>query len=101
LGGYITPHNDVMVDVCYEKVLDPDVKEGVLRIIDFDLDTGAEAIDYELISKKEKPKPIELKIRKVEDLLQGSNDGVVLNRNLNSLFSRSMILDSSLSSKYF
>jgi hypothetical protein len=90
-----------MVDVCYEKVLDPDVKEGVLRIIDFDLDTGAEAIDYELISKKEKPKPIELKIRKVEDLLQGSNDGVVLNRNLNSLFSRSMILDSSLSSKYF
>ena len=68
-----TSHADTMIEVCIENTLDPGSLYGLYRTIEFDLEMGSEAIDYEAIRRKEKLKPLEVELCKIENILTEIN----------------------------
>ncbi|KAF9169231.1 vesicle coat component [Mortierella sp. AD011] len=60
------------VVACFTNVLSngyrPDPK--YTRTVDIDFDIGSETIDYELLAKQEKLKPMEVELRKLEDMIK-------------------------------
>eukprot|EP01098_Paradermamoeba_levis_P004091 TRINITY_DN1782_c0_g1_i1.p1 TRINITY_DN1782_c0_g1~~TRINITY_DN1782_c0_g1_i1.p1 ORF type:complete len:209 (-),score=70.81 TRINITY_DN1782_c0_g1_i1:221-847(-) len=57
---------------CFVDVIDHNVPQGHSdnRIVSFDLRTGVRAFDYSAVAKKENLKPIDLELRKMEDMVK-------------------------------
>ncbi|EDO18920.1 hypothetical protein Kpol_1023p91 [Vanderwaltozyma polyspora DSM 70294] len=68
--AFNSPH-DVHFDVCFENIFtDPTNSKpnSLRRTIDLDIESGSEARDWNKISALEKLKPIDLELRKIEEL---------------------------------
>ncbi|KAI7880638.1 hypothetical protein K492DRAFT_177713 [Lichtheimia hyalospora FSU 10163] len=61
-----------VVHTCFTNVLPEGFNEqqGFSRSIDFDLNIGAEAVDFDKIAKTEKLGPLELELRKLETIVK-------------------------------
>ncbi|KAI7958614.1 hypothetical protein MJO28_002405 [Puccinia striiformis f. sp. tritici] len=69
----ITTHNDADLGVCFTNRLDPHVhlaRPSQKRSIDFDVDIGADAVDYNAIAKAESLSGLEVEMRKLEGIVQ-------------------------------
>ncbi|KAJ3070961.1 vesicle coat component [Quaeritorhiza haematococci] len=67
-----TTHTHADVEFCFRNVLDPGFTPGpqYKRTVNLHVDTGAEAQDYTELAKKEKLKPMELELRKLENVVE-------------------------------
>ncbi|KAJ7167443.1 emp24/gp25L/p24 family/GOLD-domain-containing protein [Mycena crocata] len=70
----ITTHSEGEVGVCFKNYLHKDIsmeKAGKMaRIIDLDVDIGAEAVDYNAIANQESLSGLETEMRKLEGLVK-------------------------------
>ncbi|KAK0458991.1 emp24/gp25L/p24 family/GOLD-domain-containing protein [Desarmillaria tabescens] len=69
----ITTHAEGEVGVCFKNYLDPDVRSEsakTSRIIDLDVDIGADAVDYNAIANQESLSGLETEMRKLEGLVK-------------------------------
>ncbi|KWU43121.1 hypothetical protein RHOSPDRAFT_35382 [Rhodotorula sp. JG-1b] len=70
----ITTHADADLGVCFSNVLDPSVPEHQAakyeRLIDLDVDIGADAVDYNAIAKQESLSGLEVEMRKLEGIVK-------------------------------
>ncbi|PBK89788.1 hypothetical protein ARMGADRAFT_1054560 [Armillaria gallica] len=69
----ITTHAEGEVGVCFKNHLDPDVRSETAktaRIIDLDVDIGADAVDYNAIANQESLSGLETEMRKLEGLVK-------------------------------
>ncbi|EFP76965.1 vesicle coat component [Puccinia graminis f. sp. tritici] len=69
----ITTHNDADLGVCFTNRLDSHVhpaRPPQKRSIDFDVDIGADAVDYNAIAKAESLSGLEVEMRKLEGIVQ-------------------------------
>ncbi|GAA5912589.1 hypothetical protein JCM5296_000743 [Sporobolomyces johnsonii] len=70
----ITTHADADLGVCFRNVLDPSVAEHrapqYVRLIDLDVDIGADAVDYNAIAKQESLSGLEVEMRKLEGVVK-------------------------------
>ncbi|KAJ7211162.1 emp24/gp25L/p24 family/GOLD-domain-containing protein [Mycena pura] len=70
----VTSHADGEVGVCFRNHLDKEVSSEkgakMFRIIDLDVDIGAEAVDYNAIANQESLSGLETEMRKLEGLLK-------------------------------
>ncbi|KAI0282788.1 emp24/gp25L/p24 family/GOLD-domain-containing protein [Russula aff. rugulosa BPL654] len=70
----ITAHADGEVGVCFKNYLDHDTQahdpEKISRIIDLDVDIGADAIDYNAIANQESLSGLETEMRKLEGIVK-------------------------------
>ncbi|GAA5998980.1 Erv25p [Rhodotorula paludigena] len=70
----ITTHADADLGVCFRNVLDPSVPEHQAskyeRLIDLDVDIGADAVDYNAIAKQESLSGLEVEMRKLEGVVK-------------------------------
>ncbi|KIY68670.1 hypothetical protein CYLTODRAFT_374032 [Cylindrobasidium torrendii FP15055 ss-10] len=67
----ITTHSDGEVGVCFRNYLNKDIKSDTgkhSRIIDLDVDIGADAVDYNAIANQESLSGLETEMRKLEGL---------------------------------
>ncbi|WAQ82623.1 hypothetical protein PtA15_2A940 [Puccinia triticina] len=68
----ITTHNDADLGVCFTNRLDSHVhlaRPAQKRSIDFDVDIGADAVDYNAIAKAESLSGLEVEMRKLEGIV--------------------------------
>jgi len=66
-----TPHLDTAFDVCFENQLN--TRNSVVnpsRHIELDVDIGADAKDWSAVQAAEKLRPVELELRKIEEMTQ-------------------------------
>jgi hypothetical protein len=70
----ITTHFEGEVGVCLKNHLDPDVSvekaKKMQRIVDLDVDIGADAIDYNAIANQESLSGLETEMRKLEGIVK-------------------------------
>ncbi|GAA6027172.1 hypothetical protein JCM8097_002453 [Rhodosporidiobolus ruineniae] len=70
----ITTHADADLGVCFRNVLDPSVPEHQApqysRLVDLDVDIGADAVDYNAIAKQESLSGLEVEMRKLEGVVK-------------------------------
>ncbi|KAJ7512891.1 emp24/gp25L/p24 family/GOLD-domain-containing protein [Mycena galericulata] len=70
----VTAHADGEVGVCFKNHLSKDVSQEkagkMARIIDLDVDIGAEAVDYNAIANQESLSGLETEMRKLEGLVK-------------------------------
>ncbi|GAA5985795.1 hypothetical protein JCM5350_005286 [Sporobolomyces pararoseus] len=70
----ITTHADADLGVCFKNVLDPSVNENQAhkysRLVDLDVDIGADAVDYNAIAKQESLSGLEVEMRKLEGVVK-------------------------------
>ncbi|MBW0509647.1 hypothetical protein O181_049362 [Austropuccinia psidii MF-1] len=69
----ITTHNDADLGVCFTNHLEPQARVAMpppKRSIDFDVDIGADAVDYNAIAKAESLSGLEVEMRKLEGITQ-------------------------------
>lgn len=69
----ITTHNDADLGVCFTNHLSSNVhlaRPPQKRSIDFDVDIGADAVDYNAIAKAESLSGLEVEMRKLEGIVQ-------------------------------
>jgi len=69
----VTAHSEGDVGVCFRNHLDPvEHKKGTqyLRIIDLDVDIGADAIDYNAIANQDGLSALEVEMRKLEGVVK-------------------------------
>jgi len=70
----ITSHAEGEVGVCFKNHLDHDASahesEKTLRIIDLDVDIGADAVDYNAIANQESLSGLETEMRKLEGIVK-------------------------------
>ncbi|GAA5824148.1 hypothetical protein JCM11251_001540 [Rhodosporidiobolus azoricus] len=70
----ITTHADADLGVCFKNVLDSSVPEHQApqysRLIDLDVDIGADAVDYNAIAKQESLSGLEVEMRKLEGVVK-------------------------------
>jgi hypothetical protein len=64
-----TSHADAAFDVCFENVLSGGRGKNPTRHVELDIDIGADAKDWSAIQANEKLKPVELELRRVEEML--------------------------------
>lgn len=64
-----TTHSDSSFDVCFENTLDQNLPPGRSREVELDVDIGADARDWSAIQAAEKLKPVEVELRRIEDLV--------------------------------
>ncbi|RFU74407.1 endoplasmic reticulum vesicle 25 [Trichoderma arundinaceum] len=64
-----TSHADAAFDVCFESLLSGPNKPAInVRVIELDIDIGADAKDWSAIQATEKLKPVEAELRRIEEL---------------------------------
>ncbi|KAM0450116.1 hypothetical protein ACHAPV_004405 [Trichoderma viride] len=64
-----TSHADAAFDVCFENLFSGNTKPRQnLRIVELDIDIGADAKDWSAIQATEKLKPVEAELRRIEEL---------------------------------
>ncbi|KZV95727.1 hypothetical protein EXIGLDRAFT_724978 [Exidia glandulosa HHB12029] len=70
----ITTHSEDDVGVCFKNYLDYSVSNanavGKSRVVDLDVDIGADAVDYNAIANKESLSVLETEMRKVEGVVK-------------------------------
>ncbi|KZT01071.1 uncharacterized protein LAESUDRAFT_708059 [Laetiporus sulphureus 93-53] len=73
----ITAHSEEDVGVCFKNYLDPDKSAGGpveakprSRVIDLDIDIGADAVDYNAIANQESLSGLETEMRKLEGIVK-------------------------------
>ncbi|KAI0312847.1 emp24/gp25L/p24 family/GOLD-domain-containing protein [Amylostereum chailletii] len=70
----VTTHSEGEVGVCFKNFLDNDVPSGQAktsaRIIDLDVDIGADAVDYNAIANQESLSGLETEMRKLEGIVK-------------------------------
>ncbi|KAF7316519.1 Endoplasmic reticulum vesicle protein 25 [Mycena indigotica] len=70
----VTAHAEGEVGVCFKNFLDKEISQEkgakMSRIIDLDVDIGAEAVDYNAIANQESLSGLETEMRKLEGLLK-------------------------------
>ncbi|KAJ7163084.1 emp24/gp25L/p24 family/GOLD-domain-containing protein [Mycena filopes] len=70
----ITTHADGEVGVCFKNYLHKDISSEkatrMMRIIDLDVDIGAEAVDYNAIANQESLSGLETEMRKLEGVVK-------------------------------
>ncbi|KAH9932979.1 emp24/gp25L/p24 family/GOLD-domain-containing protein [Fomitopsis serialis] len=72
----ITAHSDEDVGVCFRNYLDPGKQGGPVeakprsRVIDLDIDIGADAVDYNAIANQESLSGLETEMRKLEGVVK-------------------------------
>jgi len=64
-----TSHADAAFDVCFENNLDQGRQIGPTRSIELDVDIGADARDWSAIQAAEKLKPVEIELRRIEEVV--------------------------------
>ncbi|KAL7273396.1 vesicle coat component [Rhizina undulata] len=64
-----TSHADAAFDVCFENNLDESRPIGPTRSIELDVDIGADARDWSAIQAAEKLKPVEIELRRIEEVV--------------------------------
>lgn len=64
-----TTHADAAFDVCFENVLQSTHVGGFSRSVELDVDIGADARDWSAIQAAEKLKPVEIELRRIEELV--------------------------------
>ncbi|KAI1814000.1 emp24/gp25L/p24 family/GOLD-domain-containing protein [Poronia punctata] len=72
-----TSHADAAFDVCFENILVGALKDfkpgrvnNPVRHIELDIDIGADAKDWSAIQATEKLRPVEMELRRVEEMIQ-------------------------------
>ncbi|KAF8814656.1 hypothetical protein BYT27DRAFT_7129517 [Phlegmacium glaucopus] len=77
----ITTHADGEVGVCFKNYIEGDVsfsEHGKLnRVVDLDIDIGADAVDYNAIANQESLSALETEMRKLEGLVKEVVDEMV------------------------
>ncbi|KAL6907100.1 emp24/gp25L/p24 family/GOLD domain-containing protein, partial [Trichoderma evansii] len=64
-----TSHADAAFDVCFENLFSGNTKPRQnLRVVELDIDIGADAKDWSAIQATEKLKPVEAELRRIEEL---------------------------------
>jgi len=63
-----TSHADSAFDVCFENILQDSRQHGLFRSVELDVDIGADARDWSAIQAAEKLKPVEIELRRIEEL---------------------------------
>lgn len=63
-----TSHADSAFDVCFENILQDARQHGLFRSVELDVDIGADARDWSAIQAAEKLKPVEIELRRIEEL---------------------------------
>ncbi|EHK27140.1 uncharacterized protein TRIVIDRAFT_34068 [Trichoderma virens Gv29-8] len=64
-----TSHADAAFDVCFENLMVGPNKPAInLRVVELDIDIGADAKDWSAIQATEKLKPVEAELRRIEEL---------------------------------
>ncbi|TDL25247.1 hypothetical protein BD410DRAFT_785129 [Rickenella mellea] len=70
----VTAHSDGEVGVCFRNYLDKDVSSESggtkSRIVDLDVDIGADAVDYNAIANQESLSALETEMRKLEGIVK-------------------------------
>ncbi|EJD45433.1 hypothetical protein AURDEDRAFT_144997 [Auricularia subglabra TFB-10046 SS5] len=70
----ITTHSEDDVGVCFKNYLDYSVPHaeavGKSRVVDLDVDIGADAVDYNAIANKESLSVLETEMRKIEGIVK-------------------------------
>ncbi|KAF8652367.1 hypothetical protein AX16_004396 [Volvariella volvacea WC 439] len=70
----ITAHSEGEVGVCFKNFMEPVVPVGqdgkLARIIDLDVDIGADAVDYNAIANQESLSGLEVEMRKLEGIVK-------------------------------
>ncbi|KAF8243177.1 hypothetical protein K440DRAFT_614054 [Wilcoxina mikolae CBS 423.85] len=64
-----TSHADAAFDVCFENTLTEGRQVGLVRAIELDVDIGADARDWSAIQAAEKLKPVEIELRRIEEVV--------------------------------
>ncbi|OSX61164.1 hypothetical protein POSPLADRAFT_1047423 [Postia placenta MAD-698-R-SB12] len=65
----ITSHSEEDVGVCFRNYLEPEAKPRS-RVIDLDIDIGADAVDYNAIANQESLSGLETEMRKLEGVVK-------------------------------
>lgn len=65
-----TSHADGAFDVCFENILDDGKHYGLTRVVELDVEIGADARDWNAIQAAEKLKPLEMELRRVEAITE-------------------------------
>jgi len=68
----VTSHADGEVGVCFKNYLPEAINDNVVRsrIVDLDVDIGADAVDYNAIANQESLSGLETEMRKLEGIVQ-------------------------------
>jgi len=66
----ITSHAEGEVGVCFKNYIDQDVHAERSRIVDLDVDIGADAVDYNAIANQESLSALETEMRKLEGIVK-------------------------------
>jgi len=68
----VTSHADGEVGVCFKNYLDNEINDTIQRsrIVDLDVDIGADAVDYNAIANQESLSGLETEMRKLEGVVQ-------------------------------
>ncbi|KAK7685611.1 vesicle coat component [Cerrena zonata] len=68
----ITAHSEADVGVCFKNYLDASITGAgrVTRVIDLDVDIGADAVDYNAIANQESLSGLETEMRKLEGIVK-------------------------------
>jgi len=64
-----TSHADSAFDVCFDNYLEDGRHAGLTRSIELDVDIGADARDWSAIQAAEKLKPVEIELRRIEEVV--------------------------------
>lgn len=64
-----TSHADSAFDVCFENVYTGSAKNVKPRHVELDIDIGADAKDWSAIQASEKLKPVEMELRRIEEVV--------------------------------
>lgn len=64
-----TSHADSAFDVCFENVYTGSAKNVNPRHVELDIDIGADAKDWSAIQASEKLKPVEMELRRIEEVV--------------------------------
>ncbi|KAG0127491.1 emp24/gp25L/p24 family/GOLD-domain-containing protein [Tuber indicum] len=64
-----TSHADSAFDVCFENNIEDGRHPGLTRSVELDVDIGADARDWSAIQAAEKLKPVEIELRRIEEVV--------------------------------
>ncbi|CCX11691.1 emp24/gp25L/p24 family/GOLD-domain-containing protein [Pyronema domesticum] len=66
-----TSHADAAFDVCFDNTMTDSSRKtmGLVRAIELDVDIGADARDWAAIQAAEKLKPVEIELRRIEEVV--------------------------------
>ncbi|KAH9941886.1 emp24/gp25L/p24 family/GOLD-domain-containing protein [Epithele typhae] len=72
----ITAHAEEDIGVCFKNTLDAGINDGKphSRVIDLDIDIGADAVDYNAIANQESLSGLETEMRKLEGIVKEITD---------------------------